>query len=74
MLKKIHLNNSIGTELENRIESGDFKPTKLEPGIIGELEQRARRILKWETNQLPMFQSFWNITGKKISTCNSTGG
>ena len=53
MLKKIHLNNSIGTELENRIESGDFKPTKLEPGIIGELEQRARRILKEEKALAP---------------------
>lgn len=45
MLKKIRLNNSIGVELENRMESGDFHPTKLEPNLIIELEEKARRIL-----------------------------
>ncbi len=45
MLKKIRLNNSMGAELESRMESGDFRPTKLEPNLIIELEQKARRIL-----------------------------
>ena len=45
MLKKIRFNNSIGVDLENRMESGDFRPTKLEPNLIVELEQKARRIL-----------------------------
>jgi hypothetical protein len=48
MLKKIHLNNSNGIELENKIESGDFQPAKLQSSIVDELEQKAIKILAAE--------------------------
>jgi hypothetical protein len=51
MLKKIHTNNSLGIELENRIESGDFKPVRLQDSELREMEEKARRILAAEREQ-----------------------
>jgi len=51
MLKKIHLTNSIGFELENKMESGDYRPAKLQDSEVHELEEKAKIILAEERAQ-----------------------
>lgn len=42
------LKNYINSNIENRIESGDYNPTSLKQSIIDEMEEKANHYLKYK--------------------------